>query len=57
MGANLLLYIGANIVGVVLYIRTDRGLRKAFLDTKSSIGVQLAIEESSREQVRIITPQ
>ena len=55
MIANSLVFLCANLLGLVSAIMAERTLRNAFLETKASLSVSLVLEESLKEQVNALT--
>ncbi|CAH1775304.1 unnamed protein product [Owenia fusiformis] len=54
VGANIFLFLCANILGIISYFFNDINQRKAFLETKASLNVKIIIEEGSKEQERLL---
>ncbi|XP_060908204.1 adenylate cyclase type 3-like [Labrus mixtus] len=48
--ANVMLYLGSAIVGVMSYYMADRKYRTAFLEARQSLEVKLTLEEQSTQQ-------
>ena len=48
---NVLLVLGALLLGLMSYFFTEKKHRRAFLETRQCLEVKMAIEEHSREQV------
>ncbi|PVD32546.1 hypothetical protein C0Q70_07987 [Pomacea canaliculata] len=51
LAANLLLFVGAILLGVLVFAFTDRKQRRSFLEAKASVTVRVTIEKERREQV------
>ncbi|XP_068071803.1 adenylate cyclase type 3 [Danio rerio] len=52
--ANLMLYFGAMLVGVMSYFMADRKYRTAFLEAKQSLEVSLTLKEQSQQQEELL---
>ncbi|XP_072550639.1 adenylate cyclase type 3 isoform X2 [Salminus brasiliensis] len=52
--ANMMLYLGAMVVGVMSYFMADRKYRTAFLEAKQSLEVRLTLEEQSQQQEELL---
>ncbi|KAG7331862.1 hypothetical protein KOW79_005831 [Hemibagrus wyckioides] len=52
--ANVMLYLGAVVVGVMSYFMADRKYRTAFLEAKQSLEVRLTLEEQSQQQEELL---
>uniref|UniRef100_A0A4W4F110 Adenylate cyclase type 3 n=1 Tax=Electrophorus electricus TaxID=8005 RepID=A0A4W4F110_ELEEL len=52
--ANVMLYLGAMVVGVMSYFMADRKYRTAFLEAKQSLEVRLTLEEQSQQQEELL---
>ncbi|CAN9507776.1 unnamed protein product [Ophioblennius macclurei] len=52
--ANVMLYVGAAIVGVMAYYMADRKYRTAFLEARQSLEVKLTLEEQSTQQEELL---
>lgn len=50
--ANVMLYVGATLVGVMSFYMADRKYRTAFLEARQSLQVKLTLEEQSTQQVK-----
>ncbi|KAK1805599.1 hypothetical protein P4O66_019879 [Electrophorus voltai] len=53
--ANVMLYLGAMVVGVMSYFMADRKYRTAFLEAKQSLEVRLTLEEQSQQQTPFLS--
>ncbi|GFS93863.1 uncharacterized protein NPIL_241031 [Nephila pilipes] len=51
LGANVLLFICANLLGCLSYFFLERRQRRAFLETRQSLEAKLVLEEESQEQI------
>lgn len=51
LGANLILLLTTNALGILSFYLSDRKQRRAFLDTRQSLEMKLVIEEQAKEQV------
>ncbi|XP_022665925.1 adenylate cyclase type 3-like [Varroa destructor] len=54
IGANLVLFLCVNLLGVMCYAFFEKLQRRAFLETRQSLEVKLVVEEESREQERLL---
>lgn len=54
IGANLVLFICVNLLGIMCYVFFEKSQRTAFLETRQSLEVKLVVEEESREQERLL---
>ncbi|CAL1273969.1 unnamed protein product [Larinioides sclopetarius] len=54
LGANVLLFVCANLLGCLSYFFLERRQRKAFLETRQSLEAKLILEEESQEQERLL---
>ncbi|GFY76896.1 adenylate cyclase type 3 [Trichonephila inaurata madagascariensis] len=54
LGANVLLFICANLLGCLSYFFLERRQRRAFLETRQSLEAKLVLEEESQEQERLL---
>ncbi|XP_042903090.1 adenylate cyclase type 3 isoform X2 [Parasteatoda tepidariorum] len=54
LGANVLLFICANLLGILSYFFLERRQRRAFLETRQSLEAKLVLEEESQEQERLL---
>ncbi|XP_054718296.1 adenylate cyclase type 3-like isoform X2 [Uloborus diversus] len=54
LGANVLLFICANLLGTLSYFFLERRQRRAFLETRQSLEAKLVLEEESQEQERLL---
>uniref|UniRef100_A0A8B9RDL4 adenylate cyclase n=1 Tax=Astyanax mexicanus TaxID=7994 RepID=A0A8B9RDL4_ASTMX len=52
--ANMMLYFGAMVVGVMSYFMADRKYRTAFLEAKQSLEVSLTLDEQSTQQEELL---
>ncbi|TRY88478.1 hypothetical protein DNTS_005159, partial [Danionella cerebrum] len=52
--ANLMLYFGSMLVGVMSYYMADRKYRTAFLEAKQSLEVNLTLKEQSQQQEELL---
>nr|XP_020479342.1 adenylate cyclase type 3-like [Monopterus albus] len=52
--ANIMLYLGAAIVGVMSYYMSDRKYRTAFSEARQSLEVKLTLEEQSTQQEELL---
>ncbi|RVE56050.1 hypothetical protein OJAV_G00232210 [Oryzias javanicus] len=52
--ANLMLYTGATLVGVMSFYMADRKYRTAFLEARQSLQVKLTLEEQSTQQEELL---
>ncbi|XP_076872754.1 adenylate cyclase type 3 isoform X2 [Brachyhypopomus gauderio] len=52
--ANVMLYFGAMVVGVMSYFMADRKYRTAFLEAKQSLEVRLTLGEQSQQQEELL---
>ncbi|KAK3506913.1 hypothetical protein QTP70_031192 [Hemibagrus guttatus] len=52
--ANMVLYLGAMLVGIMSYFMDDRKYRTAFLEAKQSLEVRLTLEEQSQQQEELL---
>jgi len=52
LGANLILLVTTNVLGILSFYLSDKKQRRAFLDTRQSLEMKLVIEEQAKEQVR-----
>ncbi|XP_035213783.1 adenylate cyclase type 3-like [Stegodyphus dumicola] len=50
LGANVLLFVCANLLGTLSYFFLERRQRRAFLETRQSLEAKLVLEEESQEQ-------
>jgi hypothetical protein len=53
IGANIILLIMTNLMGLVSFYLSDKKQRRAFIDTRQSLEMKLVIEEQAREQVSL----
>ncbi len=51
IGANVILLLAANIIGLIDYIVTDVNQRKAFMETREALQVKISLEQQNKEQV------
>ncbi|GIY50624.1 adenylate cyclase type 3 [Caerostris darwini] len=54
LGANVLLFVCANLLGCLSYFFLERRQRRAFLETRQSLEAKLVLEEESQEQERLL---
>ncbi|KAG8192965.1 hypothetical protein JTE90_028087 [Oedothorax gibbosus] len=54
LGANILLFVCANLLGSLSYFFLERRQRRAFLETRQSLEAKLVLEEESQEQERLL---
>ena len=54
IGANIILIIGINLLGLMSFFFYERQQRRAFLETCQSLEVKLVLEEESAEQERLL---
>ncbi|XP_064651724.1 adenylate cyclase type 3-like [Lineus longissimus] len=54
IGADILLFICAQILGTISFLLMDKKQRKAFLETKGSLSVKVLIEQESKVQERLL---
>lgn len=54
VAANVLLLLGANLLGCFSYFFADKRQRKAFLEARQTLEVKLVIEEQAQEQERLL---
>ncbi|XP_004083890.1 adenylate cyclase type 3 [Oryzias latipes] len=52
--ANVMLYVGATLVGVMSFYMADRKYRTAFLEARQSLQVKLTLEEQSTQQEELL---
>ncbi|XP_051952139.1 adenylate cyclase type 3-like [Xyrauchen texanus] len=52
--ANLMLYFGVMLVGMMSYFMADRKYRTAFLEAKQSLEVSLTLKEQSQQQEELL---
>uniref|UniRef100_A0A3B4DEY7 Adenylate cyclase type 3 n=1 Tax=Pygocentrus nattereri TaxID=42514 RepID=A0A3B4DEY7_PYGNA len=52
--ANMMLYLGAMVVGVMSYFMADRKYRTAFMEAKQSLEVRMTLEEQSQQQEELL---
>ncbi|XP_055978542.1 adenylate cyclase type 3 [Sorex fumeus] len=52
--ANVFLYLGAIIAGIMSYYMADRKHRKAFLEARQSLEVKMNLEEQSQQQENLM---
>ncbi|XP_062857114.1 adenylate cyclase type 3-like [Trichomycterus rosablanca] len=52
--ANVMLYLGSVVVGVMSYFMSDRKYRTAFLEAKQSLEVSLTLKEQSQQQEELL---
>ena len=55
MVANSLVFLCANLLGLLVAIMAEGTLRTSFLETKASLSISLVLEESLKEQVNVHT--
>lgn len=51
LGANILHFLAANIIGLIDFIVTDVNQRKAFMETREALHVKISLEQQNKEQV------
>ncbi|XP_003742697.2 adenylate cyclase type 3 [Galendromus occidentalis] len=54
IGANLVLFVCVNLLGMMCYMFFEKLQRRAFLETRQSLEVKLVVEEESKEQERLL---
>ncbi|OXA58650.1 Adenylate cyclase type 3 [Folsomia candida] len=54
IGANIILLVMTNLMGLVSFYLSDKKQRRAFLDTRQSLEMKLLMEEQSKEQERLL---
>eukprot|EP00794_Sanderia_malayensis_P011950 gene11950-13186_t len=54
LGANVLLLLAANVIGLINYIVTDVNQRKAFMETREALQVKVSLEQQNKEQRRLL---
>ncbi|XP_050393868.1 adenylate cyclase type 3 [Patella vulgata] len=54
IGANVLLCLGSGLLGSISYLYFDRQHRISFLETRSSLSVEVTIEQGHLEQERLL---
>ncbi|CAN8027316.1 unnamed protein product, partial [Ixodes persulcatus] len=52
--ASVALLVGANLLGLLAFLWTERLQRRAFLETRQSLEAKLVVEEESQEQERLL---
>lgn len=52
--ASIALLVGANVLGLLAFLWTERLQRRAFLETRQSLEAKLVVEEESQEQERLL---
>ncbi|UYV81740.1 ADCY3 [Cordylochernes scorpioides] len=51
LGANMLLFAGANLMGLLSFLFSERRQRSAFLETRQSLEAKILLEKESQKQV------
>ena len=54
IGANFVLFVCVNLLGMMCYMFFEKLQRRAFLETRQSLEVKLVVEEESKEQERLL---
>ncbi|EDV23584.1 uncharacterized protein TRIADDRAFT_58375 [Trichoplax adhaerens] len=53
--ANIVLIIGSNVIGLIIFSVSDQKQRLAFLDTRMSMEAKVKMEAQSKQQERLLT--
>ncbi|ODN06161.1 Adenylate cyclase type 3 [Orchesella cincta] len=54
IGADIILIVITNLMGVLEFYLSDKKQRRAFIDTRQSLEMKLVIEEQANEQERLL---
>jgi adenylate cyclase 1 len=54
LAANILIFLGINVAGIVINIMMERAQRRAFLDTRNCIAARLEMEDENEKLERLL---